>query len=141
LQDKAFKAGLKWSVESAGTESYHIGQPPHPLSQKVARLNGIDITNQRARRFVANDFEVYDKIYALADDVLEEIKMIAGKNFDAKKANLLMNELYPGEDLDVPDPYSGPETGYHRAYKMIDEVCDVIIEKYSTTHAKHSILK
>src|ERR1044071_6373118 len=43
LQDKAFKAGLKWSVESAGTNSYHIGEAPHPLSQKAAKLNGIDI--------------------------------------------------------------------------------------------------
>src|SRR5882757_6521724 len=60
LQDKAFKAGLNWSVESAGTNSYHIGEPPHHLSQKVARQHGIDISKQRARRFVAEDFEIYD---------------------------------------------------------------------------------
>src|SRR5678816_3698501 len=40
LQDKAGKAGLKWSVESAGTNGYHTGEAPHPLSQKVARING-----------------------------------------------------------------------------------------------------
>src|SRR5438477_10163347 len=57
LQDKALKAGLNWSVESAGTEDYHIGSPPHPLSQKVARMNGIDICNQQARMFVPEDFE------------------------------------------------------------------------------------
>ena len=132
LQDKAFKAGLKWSVESAGTESYHVGQPPHPLSQKVAKLNGIDICNQRARRFVAADFEVYDKIYALANDVMDSMKRIAKNKFDASKADLLMNELYPGRNLDVPDPWYGPEPGYHEVYKLLDKVCDKIIEKYST---------
>lgn len=131
LQDKAFKAGLNWSVESAGTNSYHIGEPPHPLSQKVARINGIDICQQRARRFVAEDFQVYDKIYALAGDVLDDIKRIARHQFDPLKADLLMNELYPGRDLDVPDPWYGPEPGYHEVFKMIDGVCAAIIEKYA----------
>jgi protein-tyrosine phosphatase len=133
LQDKAFKAGLNWSIESAGTNSYHTGEPPHPLSQKVAKLNGIDICQQRARRFVAEDFEVYDKIYALAADVLTDIKRISKKKFDATKVDLLMNELYPGKKMDVPDPYYGTEPGYHEVYKMIDEVSDAIINKYTST--------
>lgn len=133
LQNKAFKAGLTWSIESAGTNSYHTGEPPHNLSQKVARLNGIDISKQRAKRFSANDFEVYDKIYALAADVMEEMKRIAGKKFDVSKADLLMNEFYPGKNIDVPDPYYGPESGYHEVYKMIDEACDKIIKKYAPT--------
>jgi protein-tyrosine phosphatase len=141
LQDKAFKAGLSWSVESAGTNSYHTGEPPHPLSQKVAKLNGIDICHQRARKFSASDFEVYDKIYALAGDVLDDIKRIAGKKFDPAKADLLMNELYPGNDLDVPDPWYGPEPGYHEVYKLIDEVCEAIVEKYSIHNSQFSILK
>lgn len=131
LQHKAFRAGLQWSVESAGTNSYHTGEPPHPLSQKVAKLNGIDICQQRARRFTAADIANHDKIYALAGDVLADIKRIAGKKFDPAKVDLLMNELYPGKDLDVPDPWYGPEPGYHDVYAMIDEVCDAIIEKYA----------
>ena len=132
LQHKAFEAGLSWSVESAGTNSYHTGDAPHPLSQKVAKLNGIDICNQRARRFVAEDFEVYDKIYALAGDVVDEIRRIAKKKYDAAKVDLLMNELYPGMNMDVPDPYYGAEPGYHEVFKMIDKACDTIVDKYSS---------
>jgi protein-tyrosine phosphatase len=131
LQHKAWKAGLSWSIESAGTNSYHTGQPPHPLSQKVAKLNGIDICKQRARRFAAEDFERYDQIYAMSDDVVHEMKRIAKNKFDAKKVDLLMNVVYPGKDLDVPDPWYGPEPGYHEVYKMINEACDAIIEKRS----------
>lgn len=130
LQQKAFEAGLTWSVKSAGTNSYHTGEPPHPLSQKVARLNGIDISTQRARRFTAADFDNYDKIYALAGDVLDDMKRIAKNKFDAGKAELLMNEQFPGKNADVPDPYYGTEQGYHEVYKMISEVCDRIVEKY-----------
>ena len=133
LQDKAFKAGLTWSIESAGTNSYHIGEPPHPLSQKVARMNGMDISNQRARRFRTEDLEVYDKIYALAEDVIEDMKRIAGKKFEHSKVDLLMNELYPGKNMNVPDPWYGPEPGYHEAFKLIDKACDKILEKYGVT--------
>ena len=64
LKDKILKAGLDWTVDSAGTNGYHDGEPPHPLSQKVAKMNGIDICDQRSRRFVAEDFDRFDKIYA-----------------------------------------------------------------------------
>ena len=142
LQDKAFKAGLSWSVESAGTETYHVGNPPHPLSQKVTRQNGIDICNQRARRFERADFERFDKIYAMSGDVIDEIRNIAGKSFDANKVDLLMNEIYPGENLDVPDPWwVGTEPGFVHAYEMIDAACEKIIEKYSMLNKQYSNLK
>lgn len=131
LQHKARQAGLKWTVESAGTNRYHIGEAPHPLSQKVARLNGIDISRQRARRFVSEDLDEYDKVYAMAKDVIDEMKKIAGHKFDATKVELLLNELFPGENKDVLDPWYGPEPGYHQVYKMIEDACDAIIEKAS----------
>lgn len=131
LQQKAFEAGLAWSVESAGTNGYHTGEAPHRLSQKVAKLNGIDISCQRSRRFVPADFDIYDKIYAMAEDVLDEIRRIAGRKYDPAKVDLLMNELYPGRNMDVPDPWYGPEPGYHDVYKMIAAACDKVVEKYS----------
>lgn len=131
LKDKAARAGLSWTVESAGTNGYHIGEPPHKLSQKVAKLNGVDICQQRARRFSAADFDRYDKIYAMAGDVLDDMRHIAGKKYDSSKVDLLMNELYPGENIDVPDPWYGPEPGYHDVYKMISEACEKIISKYN----------
>ena len=128
LQHKAKEAGLNWTVDSAGTNSYHIGEPPHPLSQKVARLNGIDICNQRARRFVKEDFDRYDKIYAMADDVLDDIKRIAKEKYDPKKVDLFLNELYPGKNASVPDPWYGTEPGYHEVYELISNVCDEIVK-------------
>lgn len=130
LKHKAQQAGLKWTVDSAGTNGYHIGEAPHRLSQKVAKLNGIDICEQKARQFVAADFDKYDKIYAMADDVLDDMRRIAGKKFDPTKATLFLNEMYPGENRSVPDPWYGTEPGFHDVYKIINQVCDRIIEKY-----------
>jgi protein-tyrosine phosphatase len=138
LRHKTGQRGLNWQIDSAGTESYHVGEPPHHLSQKVARLNGIDICDQRARRFTAGDFENYDKIYALSSDVLAEMKRMAGKRFDDNKAGLLLDELYPGSKMDVPDPWYGPEPGYHEAFRLIEQACDAIIEKYAYDQAHTS---
>lgn len=130
LQEKARAAGLDWTVDSAGTNGYHTGEAPHHLSQKVALQKGIDISGQRARRFTAADFQRFDKIYAMAGDVIDEMRRIAGRQFDPSKVELLMNEVHPGKDEDVPDPWYGPEPGYHEVYNMIDTAADHIIEKY-----------
>ena len=131
LEHKIKLAGLQWLVDSAGTNGYHIGDAPHRLSQKVAKLNGIDICNQKARQFVKEDFDRFDKIYALADDVLDEIKWIAKEKYDPKRIDLLLNELHPGKNYSVPDPWYGPEPGYHDVYKLIAAACDAIIQKYA----------
>jgi protein-tyrosine phosphatase len=130
LQHKAWKAGLNWSVESAGTNGYHVGEPPHRLSQKVAKLNGINICDQRSRRFSAADFERFDKIYAMSSDVIDDMRRIARKDFDDRKVELLMNELYPGKNMDVPDPWYGEEPGYHDVFRMIEAASEAIVEKY-----------
>lgn len=135
LKHKAKIAGLDWQIDSAGTNGYHVGEAPHTLSQKVARLNGIDICQQKARRFQKEDFDRYDKIYAMADDVIGEMKRIAKKNFDEKKVDLLLNELYPHEHRSVPDPWYGTEPGYHEAYKMIEAACEAIIQKATSEGA------
>ncbi|MEI7734435.1 MAG: low molecular weight protein-tyrosine-phosphatase [Ferruginibacter sp.] len=111
LQDKADKAGLQWTVESAGTNGYHTGEPPHHLSIKVAAQHGIDISKQQSRKFTAADTDQYDIIYAMAGDVMEDMREIA--KVKLVNVDLLLNELYPGQNKDVPDPWYGPEAGYH----------------------------
>lgn len=129
LRQKIAEKGLNWKVDSAGTNGYHVGEAPHHLSQKVARINGIDISSQRARRFEAADFDRFDLVFAMAGDVMEEMRRIARNRFDEQKADLLMNVLHPGSQQDVPDPWYGTEPGYHEVYEMINKACDQIVER------------
>jgi protein-tyrosine phosphatase len=131
LQHKANDRGLNWTVESAGTESYHIGEAPHRFSQQICLQNGIDISDQRARRFTRADLAKYDIIYALATDVYAEIESIIGKNTDSSNVKLFLNELQPGTNASVPDPYYGGQDGYTHVYDLIDQTCEAIIKKYN----------
>ena len=129
LQHKADVAGLDWTVDSAGTNGIHVGEAPHHLSQKVAKQNGINICDQRARKFAAKDFENFDKIYVMAEDVMNDVKRIAGNYFDTDKVDYFLNELNAGKNQDVPDPWFGEEDGYVKVYDLISKTCDAIIAK------------
>ena len=131
LQDMAAKAGFDWTINSAGTNGYHTGEPPHRLSIKVAAQNGIDISTQRSRIFVAADFDNYDLIYAMAGDVMDDMKSIAGEKFDPGKAKLFLSEIDEAENRDVPDPWYGTEPGYHETFDIIREACEIIVKKYA----------
>jgi protein-tyrosine phosphatase len=126
LSDKVKKAGLNWEIDSAGTGNYHIGEPPHHLSQKVAKLHGIDISKQMCRQFKKEDMLQFDKIYTMDKQVYNDIKRMSGNLWDASKTDLLMNEVYPGKNMDVPDPWYDSEEKYHEVYDMIDKACNVI---------------
>ena len=131
LQDKADKAGLKWEVDSAGTANYHMGEAPHILSQKVANINGIDISYQHGRQFKKEDMLAFDKIYVMDSENYIDVKRISGKLWNEEKVDLLLNELFPGRNMSVPDPWYGTEEGFHKVFKLISDACEKIIEKYS----------
>ena len=129
LKFKLKQAGINWDVESAGTNRFHICEPPHHFSQKVALLNHIDISKQVSRLFVKEDFDAFDKIYAMAEDVIDDMKIIGQDKFKIEKVDLLMNAIYPDKNMDVPDPWYGAEPGYHEVFKMISLACDALIKK------------
>lgn len=135
LRHKAALLGLSWTVDSAGTNGIHVGASPHRHSQEVCRQHGIDISYQRGRQFIPEDLTRFDKIYVLADDVYREVRRIAGPHADLSKVDYLMNELHPGSDASVPDPWYGDRDGYLPVFQMIDKACTAIIEKYGVPAA------
>ena len=132
LQHKANEAGLNWKVDSAGTGNYNIGAQPHQLSQKVAKMNGIDISYQKARQFTKDDMQTFDKIYVMDADNYNNVKTMSRELWNETKPDLLLNELYPGENRGVPDPWSENEEAYHKVFTLISNACDKIIASEKT---------
>ncbi len=116
-------------VDSAGTAAYHVGNLPDERSIDVARNYGINITNQRARKFTVQDFDEFDYIYAMDTSNYQNILMLARGEEDENKVRLILNEIYPSENKSVPDPYYGGNQGFEKVYQMLDEACGVISKK------------
>ena len=133
LSAKCKALGLDWEVDSAGTNGLHNGEGPHPMSQMVSQLNGIDISAQRSRRFRAEDMAEFDLVIPMATDVMRDMRYIAGTRYQPQKVKLLLNYSFPGADMDVPDPWSRSIAAYHEVYGLIEDACIQLLEEHTST--------
>lgn len=127
LKSKLIRADV--FIDSAGTGAYHISEKPDIRSIAIAKINGIDITGQRARKFLVEDFDEFDLIYVMDHENYRDVVSIARNRDDIAKVKMILNEVFPNENLDVPDPYSGGDYGFKNVYKMLDEACEIIAKK------------
>ena len=117
-------------IDSAGTAAYHVGNLPDTRSIAVANKYGIDISNQRARKFDVADFESFDIIYAMDESNYQNILNLARNIKDERKVKLILNESNPNQNLSVPDPYYGGKDGFENVFSMLNEACEIIAKKW-----------
>lgn len=109
-------------IDSAGTISYHVGEPPDSRASQTAREHGIDLTCQRARQVRADDYQQQDYILAMDYDNLRSLQQSCPAN-QQHKLQLLLS-YHPDEFLDqVPDPYYGGDSGFEQVYEMVELAC------------------
>ena len=113
----------RFRLDSAGTAGYHIGNSPDKRSIAVAAQNGIDISDQKARKFLRNDFDCFDKIFVMDHGNLDKIRQMTLTPDNLNKVALLL-----GED-EVPDPYYGNENCFMKVFVLIDRACNKLSEE------------
>ena len=116
-------------IDSAGTGSYHLGSPPDIRSIAVARNNNLDISYQRCRQFGVSDFDEFDIIYVMDNSNKRDVLALARDENDKAKVKMILNEIFPNENVDVPDPYLGGDQGFEKVYKLLEEACSIIAQK------------
>ena len=124
----------KFTVDSAGTGSWHIGRQPDERSIAVAKKNKINISTQKGRQFSVADFDAFDYIYVMDSSNYNDVVELAKTQDHRDKVQMILNDLFPNENVDVPDPYFGLPTGFEIVYNMLDEVCEVISKKLIEKH-------
>ena len=128
LDQKCNQLKLDWIVDSAGTSGWHNGDLPDPRSINTASANGIDITNQRSRLFVKEDFQNFDLILAMDSSNYQNILKLAVSEDDKQKVKLILNYVFPGENRAVPDPYYND--GFDHVFGLLDAACDRLVKEY-----------
>lgn len=131
MKEKLQERGLDWTVDSAGTGSWHIGEKPDTRSIAVARKYGIDISKQRARQFSYTDLDDFDMILAMDRSNFHNIQNLSRQKSHEDKVHLIMELANPGQGTDVPDPYWNDD-GFEQVYHMLDAACDKIIDQLVT---------
>jgi protein-tyrosine phosphatase len=129
MKHKIAEQGLDWEVDSAGTGGWHAGDLPDSRSIQVAQKHGVDLTYQRARKLRSIDYEPFDRIYVMDSINYQDVKRLANED-EYHKIELIMNEVEPHRNINVPDPYYGEGDGFEHVFQMLDRACDAIIKKY-----------
>lgn len=122
-------------VDSAGTGGYHIGREPDHRSIATAKKNGLDISHQKARKFSTKDFDDFDYIYVMDNSNYDDVVFLTKNDEQKQKVQLILNELFPGDNVDVPDPYYGLQNGFDMVYEMLDEATNILAKKLIEKHS------
>lgn len=115
-------------VDSAGTAGYHIGNAPDPRSIAIAHHYGLDISSQKCRQFKINDFDLFDYIFVMDPANYRNVVKLARNSTDISKVSLILDQSYPNENREVPDPYYGGEEGFDTVYHLLNEACNNFVE-------------
>jgi protein-tyrosine phosphatase len=132
MQDKIVTEGLDWTVDSAGTGAWHVGEQADPRSRATARRHGLNIDHQRARKFVASDFERFDLIFAMDQSNYQNIRKLSNDSAQLKKVHLILDFAH-GQLADVPDPY-WDDNGFEQVYELLEGACGAVLSKLHADH-------
>ncbi len=119
----------KFTVDSAGTSGGHKGEAPDKRSIAVAKKYGLDISNQKSRKLIKEDFQKFDYLYVMDESNYRDVVALAANEDEKKKVIKILDEVFPSENLDVPDPYYGGNQGFENVYRMLDQATNAIAKK------------
>ena len=129
LRKKIIERNLPITVDSAGTGNYHVGEAPDERAIATSTKFGVDISSLAARQFTINDFDEFDSIFVMDNSNLRNVLDLSRSESDQGKVKLMLDILYPGEEMEVPDPWFGNIEGFVRVFEMLDAACEQLVQE------------
>jgi protein-tyrosine phosphatase len=136
LRSKIDSRQLPATVDSAGTGNYHVGEAPDHRAISTAGKYGVDISTLAARQFGVDDFDSFDRIYVMDVSNRRNVLNLAVSDVHRGKVQLLLDVLYPGQDMEVPDPWYGKMDSFEHVYGLLDTACDEVVEELESLLAR-----
>jgi protein-tyrosine-phosphatase len=116
---------LDWTVDSAGTGTWHVGKAPAPRPLAVLRRQQVPC-DRHARQVRARDFTAFDHLLAMDEDNLAHLQSIAPP--DATAALGLLGDYDPDGRSEVPDPYYGGADGFDQVFAQVMRCCTAFLD-------------
>lgn len=138
IRAAAARAGVDVEVDSAGTGSWSVGQPPHPQSVDAGARAGLEITG-RARKINSADFDRFDVIVVMDRANLRDVVGLA-PSLEHRAKVRLFRTFDPGTDSEeVPDPYGGPDEGYDETMEQVKAAAAGLVESLRSPGAEDPV--
>lgn len=123
LAQQLSDAGLgTFDVASAGTGSWHVGDPADRRAQAALARRGYP-TEHTARQFRPEWFDAYDLVVAMDRDNQRDLRRLAPTRAQGDAVRLMLEFDPAAESLDVPDPYYGGAAEFDVVLTQLEAAC------------------
>ena len=124
-----------FEIDSAGTGPWHVGEQPDPRMRATARQRGLDISGQRGRQLQRQDLLYYDHVFVMDKHNLHD-SLVLDPDGDHGTRVRLFREFDPEpDDYQVPDPYTGGQSGFDHVYAIVDRTSKAILERLKSIYS------
>lgn len=130
VADAGLAADIK--VDSSGTGSWHLGEPPDRRSASAALRRGYDLSPLRARQVIAEDFDYFHYVLAMDHLNLAELETLCPADYGGE-LKLFLGFGRSGIE-EVPDPYYGEGDGFERVLGLVEDSSRHLLQYIQQTH-------
>jgi protein-tyrosine phosphatase len=120
-------------VDSAGTGTWHVGEPPDQRAQRSAASRGLDLSTQRARRIAPEDCETFDYVLTMDE---ENYRAVAALCRGSAVVRPFLDFAKDTPEREVPDPFYGGPEGFEHVLDLVEEASEGLIEDIREHHLK-----
>jgi len=129
------KEGLSHLIQtdSAGTIAYHVGEQPDRRARQTALKRGVDLSDLRARKARAEDFEAFDYLIAMDRLNYNDLLEICPPGRE-ERLHLFLDFAPNRPEDEVPDPYYGGAAGFDRVFDLVEEASRGLLKHIRERH-------
>ena len=121
--------GLSDQIEcdSAGTISFHTGDPPDHRMHAAAQNRNI-ITGGQARQINKADYNEFDLILTMDEDNYQNVLNMAPAGEFPAEVKRFCDFVTDSPAKEVPDPYYGGAQGFETVLDLLEDGCASLLE-------------
>lgn len=129
------KEGLSGKIrcDSAGTISYHAGEPADARMQKHAQKRNILLTSI-SRQIRSSDFEDFDYVIGMDDENMFNMKSFLPNPELGNKMSKMTDYCENDNPGYVPDPYYGGAAGFEKVLDLLEDACEGLLKHIRDEH-------
>jgi len=128
LRREVEKRGLDWTVDSAGTGDYHVGDLPDLRAIAVGQKRGCRM-DMRARQVRTRDFEDFDLVIGMDEANMRNLSNWRGAR--PEKLSFMRSYDLGATGSEVPDPYYGSLDDFEEVADQLEAAIAGLIEEHT----------
>ncbi len=115
----------QFTIDSAGTGGWHVGDPPDPRAREVAERHGVRLVS-RGRQIEPGDTDRFDLLLCMDRDNYRKVERLGAR---PDQIHLMLEFLPEDSPHEVPDPYYGGDDGFDHVFDLLDRSCENLLDQ------------